>query len=57
MPTCSGRTTVPLLGASSPAISLITVDLPQPDAPMRQKNSPSAIDREKSRTTYTGGFT
>ena len=52
----AGCTTVPLLGNSMPAISLINVDLPQPDGPMRQKNSPSTIEREKSSTTFLGGF-
>src|ERR1700759_70675 len=36
---------VPLLGVSSPAIMFMTVDLPQPDGPTTQMNSPVSMAR------------
>ena len=36
---------VPEVVSSSPAISLSSVDLPQPDGPTKTTNSPSAISR------------
>src|SRR5262249_57556085 len=38
--------TPPALGASNPPISRNKVDLPQPEAPIRQMNSPSSIVSE-----------
>src|SRR5262249_7624965 len=38
--------TLPALGASNPPISRNKVDLPQPEAPIRQMNSPSSIVSE-----------
>ena len=35
----------PLLGGSKPAMIRSRVDLPQPEAPIRQTNSPLRIDR------------
>ena len=39
---------VPLLVSSSPAISLSSVDLPQPEGPTKTTNSPSSISRSSS---------
>src|SRR5471030_2909252 len=39
---------LPLSGATSSAMMLRTVDLPQPDGPTRQQNSPSAAVNETS---------
>ena len=38
--------TSPAVGCSSPATRESKVDLPQPDAPMRQVNSPGATSRD-----------
>ena len=39
---------VPPLVSSSPAISLSSVDLPQPDGPTKTTNSPSSMTRSMS---------
>ena len=39
---------VPLLVSSSPAISLSSVDLPQPEGPTKTTNSPFSISRSSS---------
>src|SRR5215469_14268261 len=44
---------VPLVGRSRPAIRDSSVDLPQPDAPMRQVNSPGATLSETSSRART----
>ena len=41
---------VPSLIGSSPAIIRSVVDLPQPEGPSRQKNSPGSIFSDTSRT-------
>src|SRR5437588_8311025 len=40
----------PLVGSSSPAIRLSVVDLPQPEGPTNERNSPSAISSDSSRS-------
>jgi hypothetical protein len=42
---------LPELGRSSPAMRLSSVDLPQPDAPSRQTNSPGAMSSATSSST------
>jgi hypothetical protein len=44
---------VPTVGASRPAISCSNVDLPQPESPRRQTNSPSAAVRSMPRSAST----
>jgi len=44
---------VPLLAVSKPAMMRSSVDLPQPEAPIRQMNSPLSIDRLASRSAST----
>ena len=44
-PACPSTSTVPALGASSPATRLRIVDLPHPEAPTRQTNSPRSMCR------------
>src|SRR5262249_27384953 len=43
------RRTSPAVGCRNPANMLISVVLPQPEAPMRQTNSPSLTSSERSR--------
>src|SRR5271154_3835918 len=43
----------PEVTSSRPAMSLNSVDLPQPDGPTKTTNSPSAISRLASRITST----
>ena len=40
----------PLVGSSKPASMRISVVLPQPEGPRRQKNSPRKMSRERSST-------
>ena len=47
----SDRSTVPAVGSNSPAISLNAVDLPQPEGPTRDTNSPSAMFRSTRSST------
>src|SRR4051812_28465600 len=43
----------PEVGCSSPAMSRSAVDLPQPEGPTNEKNSPSLISRVRSSTAVT----
>ncbi len=45
--------TSPAVGSSSPATRLSSVDLPQPDAPSRQTNSPGSTCRSMPRSAVT----
>src|SRR5262245_20784794 len=45
--------TSPAVGLSRPAMILSSVDLPQPEAPIRQTNSPFSICRLASRRAVT----
>ena len=47
------RRRVPELGSSSPATRLRIVDLPQPDAPIRQTNSPASTSRSTPASAVT----
>ena len=47
--------TSPLVGCVKPANMLSMVDLPHPEAPSRQTNSPSSTDSERSLTATTSG--
>ena len=47
----AGFSMLPVVGRSSPAIRLRSVDLPQPEAPSRQTNSPGAMSRVMSSST------
>ena len=44
---------LPAVGLSSPATSDSIVDLPQPDAPIRQVNSPGATERDTWSRAWT----
>ena len=46
--------TTPAVGASSRAMRFSRVDLPHPDAPSRQTNSPGSIRTETSSSTGVG---
>ncbi len=45
--------TSPIVGCSSPATRDSSVDLPQPDAPMRQVNSPGATSSDTCSSACT----
>ena len=47
------RTTSPVVGPSSPATRLSSVDLPHPEAPSRQTNSPGPTRRSMLRSAVT----
>ena len=60
MPEVGGRSTgtpatvtTPAVGASNPPMMLSKVDLPQPDGPSRQTNSPLRISSETSSSAST----
>ncbi len=46
--------TRPVVAGSNPATTRSRVDLPQPDAPSRQMNSPRATTRSAPRNASTG---
>jgi hypothetical protein len=47
--------TLPLCSASSPAMMLSSVDLPQPEGPSRPTTSPSAMEKLTPSSTWRGG--
>ena len=47
----AGVSMLPVVGRSSPAMRFSSVDLPHPDAPSRQTNSPGAMSRSMSSST------